>query len=77
MSRNSYNIVQFLEKSEYEKYANMTIHPKPDMLIRLFMIFQASDTKIQTGEKIDIFIKENGYLPPYWQLVKFAENSID
>ncbi len=31
--------------------------------------------KSLTKSKIGTFIKENGYLPPYWQLVKMAENS--
>jgi hypothetical protein len=25
-----------------------------------------------TEEKVNTFIKENGYRPPYWQLVAFA-----
>jgi len=29
----------------------------------------------RTEEKVNIFIKENGYRPPYWQLVAFAEES--
>lgn len=32
--------------------------------------------KLKTEAKIKIFIDENGYLPPYWQLVKMAENSL-
>ena len=35
------------------------------------------DCKLQTEQKIAAFIKENAYLPPYWQLVKMAEESSD
>jgi hypothetical protein len=33
--------------------------------------------KSASKDKIDTFQNEKGYLPPYWQLVKIAENSID
>ncbi|WP_166960328.1 YiiX/YebB-like N1pC/P60 family cysteine hydrolase [Yeosuana marina] len=32
--------------------------------------------KTQTKVKIETFKKLNGYLPPYWQLVKMAENTL-
>ncbi len=32
--------------------------------------------KKQTELKIDAFRKEQGYVPPYWQLVRFAEGSL-
>jgi len=34
------------------------------------------DIKSRTLEKVERFITENNYLPPYWQLVKFAEESL-
>lgn len=32
--------------------------------------------KIPTEQKIAVFIKENGYRPPYWQMVEFAQESL-
>ena len=32
--------------------------------------------KAQTESKIDTFVEENNYLPPYWQLVRMAEESL-
>lgn len=32
--------------------------------------------KLRTASKVAVFKEENGYLPPYWQLVNMAENSI-
>ena len=33
--------------------------------------------KLETESKINKFEKTNGYLPPYWQMVRIAENSIE
>ncbi len=33
--------------------------------------------KLETELKIKTFEKTNGYLPPYWQMVRIAENSIE
>jgi len=35
------------------------------------------ECKLLTESKVATFKKENGYLPPYWQLVRMAENSIE
>ncbi|MBI4820157.1 MAG: hypothetical protein HY791_28030 [Deltaproteobacteria bacterium] len=39
MSKNPYNLVQMLSPEAYGQYADMTIAPKPETTIRLFMVF--------------------------------------
>jgi len=42
-----------------------------------YFVNQFQDFKSNTLKKAELFKKENGYLPPYWQLVQFAEESLD
>ncbi len=43
MEKNNYNIISF-QTDAYEECAKLDISPKPDTLIRVFMVFRASDT---------------------------------
>ncbi len=49
MAQNPYNLVQFVERAEYDKHARMTIEPKPDAVIRMFMIFEAAQQPSSVG----------------------------
>ena len=48
MESNPYNVVQFMTK-EYTDGAKLNISPKPDSLIRVFMVFKSSLTSIKVG----------------------------
>ena len=41
------------------------------------LVDRFQNLKSITEEKIEMFRKENGYLPPYWQMVKLAEKSLE
>ena len=41
-----------------------------------YFVNRFQNLKSITSEKVERFKNENGYLPPYWQLVKFAEESL-
>ncbi|MBF0442317.1 MAG: hypothetical protein HQK54_10455, partial [Oligoflexales bacterium] len=56
MERHKYNVIKFLA-SEYTDYAKMEITPKPDSLLRVFMVFK------EFGEKPNI--KEQKLPPPF------------
>jgi hypothetical protein len=49
MERNAFNMVQFLSDAEYNQYAEMTVTPKPDNVIRMFMVFQGMKSAVKTG----------------------------
>jgi hypothetical protein len=49
MMRNRFNVIQLFDDSECAAYAKMTVEPKPDAEIRLFMLFRGSSQHIQTG----------------------------
>jgi len=46
MQDNKWNLIQFVETEQYEKEAQLQIEPTPDVIIRLFMIFQASKVSV-------------------------------
>lgn len=41
-----------------------------------YFVNRFQNLKSITSEKVERFKNENGYLPPYWQLVQFAEESL-
>lgn len=46
MERNPYNVISFLG-AEYEAVAPITVSPSPDSLLRVFMVFYASDEAVE------------------------------
>jgi hypothetical protein len=42
-----------------------------------YFVIKFQDLKSRTSKKVERFKNENGYLPPYWQLVQFAEESLN
>jgi hypothetical protein len=49
LAQNNYNIIQFLTPEAYEKHARMIVAPKPDAVIRLFMIFKGAAEPVVVG----------------------------
>jgi hypothetical protein len=49
LAGNPYNVVQLLDDAEYDRYATLAVTPTPDTVIRLFMVFRASATKVDVG----------------------------
>jgi hypothetical protein len=65
MKKNTFNIVKFL-KQEYTDVAQLNINPKPDTLIRVFMVFKASDQLVTLKEQDLQPIFRNGYTVVEW-----------
>ena len=42
-----------------------------------YFVTRFQDLKSLALKKVELFQDENGYLPPYWQLVQFAEESLN
>jgi len=49
LAANPYNIIQFVDEPSYARYAQLHIDPRPDAVIRPFMIFRASPTPVPVG----------------------------
>ncbi len=45
MKDNKYNIIHFASKTEYDDHAKLTINPNPDSLLRVFMVYHATDNQ--------------------------------
>lgn len=65
MQDNPYNLIHFAGE-EYTKNAPLTIHPKPDSMLRVFMVYQALEQPIQVQEqKVESF-KREGFAVIEW-----------
>jgi hypothetical protein len=49
LARNPYNVIEFVDEPTYERYAAMRVTPRPDAVIRLFMVFRRSDVPLAVG----------------------------
>jgi len=66
LENNKYSLVQFLSEAEYDRYASMTITPKPDCVNRLFMIFQGVNTPVKTGNPALAQLDRKGFTVIEW-----------
>lgn len=66
MMNNKYNWIYFAG-SEYTQKAKLNIDPKPDSILRVFMVYQALDNPIQTQEQVfDKFIRKWFTVVEWW-----------
>lgn len=49
LGRSKYNVIQFVDEEVYERYARMRVEPRPDTVVRQFMIFRGSDVPVEVG----------------------------
>ncbi len=69
MNANKQNYVHFLFNSEFEKYAPLSIDPKPDSQLRVFMVWNKVDENKETLKPIEQKIptlKRNGFTVVEW-----------
>ncbi|MFO0729044.1 MAG: hypothetical protein U1E65_35015 [Myxococcota bacterium] len=52
LEQNPYSLVQFLTDDECAAYASMSVEPKPDTEIRLFMMFQRVNKPVKVGSPV-------------------------
>jgi hypothetical protein len=65
MKDNKYNLIHFAE-SEYTDTALLTITPKPDSMLRVFMVFKPLDNTINIKpQEIESFVR-NGFTVVEW-----------
>ncbi len=47
MINNEYNLVHFATKEEYDDKISLNVNPKPDSMLRVFMVFKALDERAE------------------------------
>jgi len=65
MMKNKYSLVHFAAK-QYLDTAPLTISPKPDSLLRVFMVVKALDKKIKIKKQIIKPFKRTGFTVVEW-----------
>ncbi|MCX5700945.1 MAG: hypothetical protein NTZ63_05340 [Candidatus Omnitrophica bacterium] len=65
MKNNKYNLIHFAQ-AEYEKLAPLEVTPKPDSVLRIFMVYKALDKKIDiVPQEIKPFVR-SGFAVVEW-----------
>jgi hypothetical protein len=66
MMNNKYNLIHFATKAEYDDRAVLSITPKPDSLLRVFMVTKKLDNRIDiTAQELAPF-ERNGFTVVEW-----------
>ncbi|PKM49702.1 MAG: hypothetical protein CVV02_14605 [Firmicutes bacterium HGW-Firmicutes-7] len=65
MKENDYNLVYFAG-DEYSDLAELSIEPKPDTILRVFMVFKAIDELIDIKEQSLDTINREGFTVIEW-----------
>ena len=65
MQENDYNLITFQNES-YTESAKLTITPKPDSILRVFMAYQALETPIEVQEPTIIPFERTGFTVVEW-----------
>ena len=66
MEHNKYNYIRFATPAEIDNYMPLTITPKPDTTIRIYMTFKALDEPINITEQTLNKITRSGYTAIEW-----------
>lgn len=74
MIQNKYNLIHFAEE-EYTSSAPLTITPKPDAMLRVFMAFQARENYIHTEEPILQAFVRKGFTVVEWGGTEVPKNT--
>lgn len=73
MMNNKYNLIRFAAE-DYSQSAPLTITPKPDHVIRVFMAYQPSDTYVKTKEPVLNTPERNGFTVVEWGGVELGKD---
>lgn len=65
LEKNPYNLIHF-STTEYEELAKLTVTPKPDTVIRVFMVFKALDKPVEVKEQKLVPKSRKGFTVVEW-----------
>jgi len=66
MQNNRYNLIHFASKEEYDDRAKLTIEPKPDSILRVFMVYKSLDNKQEIQPQEIKPFSRNGFAVVEW-----------
>lgn len=66
MIHNSYNLIHFASNEEYSNRAEMQITPKPDSLLRVFMVFKPLSNEVQIKPQTFGSFQRKGFTVIEW-----------
>ena len=66
MEHNTYNYIRFETKEEIDEYMPLTVTPKPDTVIRVYMNFKSLDEKINVKEQRLTKVNREGFTVVEW-----------
>ncbi|MCH2042712.1 MAG: hypothetical protein MK212_01105 [Saprospiraceae bacterium] len=65
LEKNDYNFIHFAQAA-YEDFAQMQIEPKPESLIRIFMLYQELDKPTELKEQVLQKVERKGFTVVEW-----------
>ncbi len=65
LEKHPYNLIHFSTK-EYEELAELTVDPKPDTIIRVFMVFKGLDSPVEIKEQKLVPKSRKGFIVVEW-----------
>lgn len=66
MQDNEYNLIHFANYDEYDKYAELEIAPKPDSVLRVFMVYKPIDEPVDVTPQSFAEFHRNGFTVVEW-----------
>ena len=69
MQNNKYNLIHFAGE-QYTNYAPLTINPKPDSILRVFMVYKSLEKPIEIEEQEIKFFERKGFSVVEWGWTK-------
>lgn len=76
MIKNEKNQICFLFNEDYNRYADLTVSPKPDHMLRMFMIWKKADENIVLNPQIFPEFNRNGFSLVEWGGAEIIETGL-
>lgn len=66
MQDNEYNLIHFATKSEYDDNTVLDINPKPDSILRVFMVIKKINSPVAVKSQVLMPFERNGFTVVEW-----------
>ena len=66
MQDNDYNLIHFATDDEYGKYAKLDIAPKPDSILRVFMVYKPLSGQMDVMPQVLPVFERSGFTVVEW-----------
>jgi len=66
LEQNPHTLIEFVDRERYDRYARLTVEPRPDAVIRLFMIFRRGAADEPVGAPALPQLRRHGFTVVEW-----------